>query len=174
MKFAIYLLALVVVLGGLFVYFRPDPSSSPSTSTVNVAPASTSGPPAAPSMPAATIATTKVGDTPEVSGMPQLGATTSSSAAAMQPTPQVFDLVIRRSRLVSGPTVIQVHKGDQVILRLTSDGSDELHLHGYDLHAPTRAGQTTTLQFSATKTGRFGYELHHAKTELGALEVYPR
>jgi hypothetical protein len=56
---------------------------------------------------------------------------------------------------------------------LKSDIADELHLHGYDLHIKTKPGETATLRFNASKTGRFGYELHHAKAELGALEVYP-
>ena len=30
------------------------------------------------------------------------------------------------------------------------------------------------LRFMATRTGRFGLELHRAQAELGALEVYPR
>ena len=150
MKFSIYFLAILAVLGGLLLFFKPESPSPPSTSTANEA--------------AASNVLAKVG--------------TSSSPEAVPPSPpppsKVFEIMIRHGQLVSGPAVIQVHKGDDVIVRLTSDTSDELHLHGYDLHVNTRPGETTTLQFSATRTGRFGYELHHSKAELGALEVYPR
>ena len=86
----------------------------------------------------------------------------------------VFEWTIRKGRLVSGPAVLQVHEGEQVTVTIKSDDSDELHLHGYDLHARIRPGQTASLQFTAGRTGRFGLELHKAHTELGALEVYPR
>ena len=77
-------------------------------------------------------------------------------------------------KVTSGPVVLQVHEGEQVILHIRSDRSDELHLHGYDLHAQIRPQETASLQFTATRTGRFGLELHEARTELGALEVYPQ
>ena len=86
----------------------------------------------------------------------------------------VFELVIKGGKLVEGPVVLQVHQGEQVTLSIRSDSSDELHLHGYDLHARLTPDQTTSLQFTANRTGRFGLELHQAHTELGALEVYPR
>jgi hypothetical protein len=185
MKFALYLLAVVVLLGGLFFAFKPEsrdvPSvAAPSTVAVNAptlpdAPRSSTG--AAPAVPPQNVGQpgpTAAAPAPTTtSPVP----TTTSPTATTTPnpsSPQRFELIIRRGQLISGPTVIQVHKGDEVIIALTSDANDEVHLHGYDLHVRTRAGETTTLQFIARQTGRFGYELHHAKTELGALEVYPR
>ena len=157
MKFAIYLVALLALLGGLFVFFKPERPSEPASSTAGTrAPGSEAAPVAA--APAAKVS----------------AAASATTPASSPPPPQVFELLIRRGRLVSGPSVIKVHKDDEVIIRLTSDASDDVHLHGYDLHVPTRAGETTTLQFVAKQTGRFGYELHNAKAELGALEVYPR
>jgi hypothetical protein len=100
----------------------------------------------------------------------------TGAAAPASPTParDVFELVVRGGRLVSGPAVLQVHEGEQVTLRIRSDRSDEVHLHGYDLHAQIGPQQTASLQFTADRTGRFDLELHKANTELGALEVYPR
>lgn len=109
--------------------------------------------------------------TPESPTAATSGTPTLDLAVA---APVVFDLVIQRGRLVTGPAVIQVRQGDEVIFRMICDSSDELHLHGYNLHLTLVPDKTTTLQFSAKQTGRFGYELHHAKAELGALEVYPR
>ena len=86
----------------------------------------------------------------------------------------VFDLEIKDGRLASGKSVIQVHRGEQVVLRIRSNTTDELHLHGYDLHARITPQETAVLEFSANRTGRFTLELHQAQTELGALEVYPR
>ena len=74
----------------------------------------------------------------------------------------------------SGKSVIQVHRGEQVVLRFKSNTADELHLHGYDLYARITPQETAVLEFSANRTGRFTMELHQAQSELGALEVYPR
>jgi hypothetical protein len=97
-------------------------------------------------------------------------ATAASNAA---PGKDVFDLVVKNGRLASGRSVMQVHQGDHVVLRISSNASDELHLHGYDLHAQITPQETAVLDFSANRTGRFTLELHQANTELGALEVYP-
>jgi hypothetical protein len=69
---------------------------------------------------------------------------------------------------------MEAHEGDAVVVEITSDTRDELHLHGYDLRAQIMPGEPTRLSFRATRTGRFGLELHVAHSELGALEVYPR
>ena len=86
----------------------------------------------------------------------------------------IFDLEIKDGRLASGKSVIQVHRGEQVVLRFKSNTADELHLHGYDLYARISPQETAVLEFSANRTGRFTMELHQAQSELGALEVYPR
>ena len=150
MKLFLYTVLLVALLGGLFVLFKPQ---SPPPAPAAAASVATPAAPVAPSAPV---------------------APPPPAAVPSPPPPAVFDLVIRRGQLVSGPTVIQVKKDDEVIIHITADTADELHLHGYDLHVKTRPGETATLQFSAARTGRFGYELHHGKSELGALEVYPR
>jgi hypothetical protein len=104
----------------------------------------------------------------------------STSNTSEQPVPgmparsDVFELIIKGGKPVGGPKVLQVHEGEQVTLNIQSDSADELHLHGYDLHAHITPDRTATLQFTAYHTGRFGMELHKAHTELGALEVYPR
>jgi hypothetical protein len=85
----------------------------------------------------------------------------------------VFDLVVKDGQLASGQSVIQVHRGEHVVLRISSNATDELHLHGYDLYAQITPQKTAVLEFNANRTGRFTLELHKANTELGALEVYP-
>src|SRR6266576_6231871 len=48
---------------------------------------------------------------------------------------RVFELAVKAGKLVEGPAVLHVREGDQVDLQVTSDSGDELHVHGYDLHA---------------------------------------
>lgn len=112
-----------------------------------------------------------------VAAVPASGA---SSAAREQPAPkaslrrEVFEINIRNGKAVSGATLLKAREGDEIILKIVSDRSDELHLHGYDLHADLVPGETSTLAFTATRTGHFGMEMHRSHTELGALEVYPQ
>src|SRR4051794_40546280 len=61
----------------------------------------------------------------------------------------VVDIVVRRGRRISGPSVIKVKKGDNVTLRITNDAVDELHLHGYNLHVPVMPETPAVLQFTA-------------------------
>jgi hypothetical protein len=90
------------------------------------------------------------------------------------PAPRAFDWVVKEGKLVAGPAVMQVVQGEDVAIKLTSDQADELHLHGYELHAEVNANEPATLYFKATHTGRFGLELHQAHLELGTLEVSPQ
>ncbi len=90
------------------------------------------------------------------------------------PKPQIFEMVVNKGKLVSGPAVIQVREGDDVELKITTDHDDELHVHGYDLHLSLKANVPAMLAFRAEHSGRFDYELHHAHADLGALEVQPK
>ena len=144
-----FLVAAFVSVAALWFFFKPQRSGLQAPAAA----AAAANGPAAMSVPA---------------GGPGQTAQTPSTQG------EVFDLAIKGGRLVSGPAVLQVHEGEQVTLHIRSDSSDELHLHGYDLHARIQPQETASLQFTADRTGRFGLELHKARTELGALEVYPR
>ncbi|MDO9452908.1 MAG: hypothetical protein Q7J29_08605 [Stagnimonas sp.] len=96
------------------------------------------------------------------------------AAPPASPVPQQFDLVVKDKKRVSGPAVISVAQGTPVTLRITVDHHDELHLHGYDLTLKLPTATPTELRFTADKSGRFEYELHHAHLDLGVLEVQPQ
>lgn len=97
-----------------------------------------------------------------------------AGAVAAQATEQVFSLVVKDNKLVSGPKVIRLKRDDQVTLNILTDRADELHLHGYDLHLKLVPDQQATLKFVAKRTGRFGFELHKSGVELGVFEIYPK
>lgn len=89
-------------------------------------------------------------------------------------TEKTFELRVRDGKLVSGAASLQVRQGDRVTLRIDSNVNDELHVHGYDLKMRIKAGEPATLQFAASRSGRFELELHRKHAQVGALEVYPR
>lgn len=90
------------------------------------------------------------------------------------PQPQVFELTVNKGALFAGPDKLQVTQGEEIILRIISDQADELHLHGYDLALPLKAGAQAELRFVADRSGRFEYELHEAHAGIGVLEVQPK
>ena len=63
------------------------------------------------------------------------------------------------------------HQNDKVTINVTSDTDGEVHLHGYDIHFDTKAGQTVTQKFTADKTGDFPIEWESTSTELGHFVV---
>ncbi len=66
-----------------------------------------------------------------------------------------------------------VDKGDRVVIVVTSDLADELHLHGYDVSRPVAAGGTARLPFKATIPGRFEVELEERGVVVADITVGP-
>jgi hypothetical protein len=100
--------------------------------------------------------------------------TSPSEAPAPIPQEKAFAFVVRNGKLFSGPAALQVRQGEHVRLNIESNADDELHLHGYDFKLRIKAGEPATLEFAASRSGRFGLELHKRHSDLGALEVYPQ
>ena len=98
-----------------------------------------------------------------------------SIQAAQEPTQaKVFDVVIKNRILISlENNTIQVIKGDEVILKITSDEAGEFHLHGYGLSAQLFANEPAEIKFEADIAGRFEFEGHEFEKTLGAVEVLP-
>jgi hypothetical protein len=103
-----------------------------------------------------------------------VAAATVPSMVSPSASSRVFELTIKKGRLVAGPAVLRAHEGERITVHIASDSNDELHLHGYDLRTPTKPDSIASLQLTANRTGRFGLELHKAHAEIGALEVYPQ
>ena len=89
------------------------------------------------------------------------------------PSLKEFVLKLEGRRLVSGPSVLSVREGDTVIVKITSDEAEELHLHGYDESVGLVPNTETSITFLANASGRFPFELEVSKTEVGSLEVQP-
>lgn len=64
-------------------------------------------------------------------------------------------------------------KGEQVRFRVNSDISDEIHVHGYDLHENVRGGSSVSFSFPATIEGVFVIELEAKAEQIAELRVRP-
>jgi hypothetical protein len=69
------------------------------------------------------------------------------------------------------PSDLSANQNDNVTINVTSDTDGEVHLHGYDIHFDSKAGQTVTHTFKADKTGDFEIEWESTSTHLGHLVV---
>lgn len=83
-----------------------------------------------------------------------------------------IDLSVTGARSMS-PEHLTVKQNDNVTINVKSDTDGEVHLHGYDVHFDTRAGQTVSQTFKADKTGTFELEWESTGTHLGDFTVNP-
>jgi len=96
-----------------------------------------------------------------------------STASTTTPPGQakVIDIQIKGGKPVGGITRVTVQKGQDVSLVVHSDVADEVHLHGYDLHADVKAGGTAGIDFKASIPGVFEAELESRKLQILELTV---
>ena len=73
---------------------------------------------------------------------------------------QVFDVALAEGHVPPERRTIQVTRGDDVVLRWTSDRAVALHLHGYDIEQSVPAGGSATMRFAANIAGRFPVSEH--------------
>lgn len=89
-------------------------------------------------------------------------------------TVKTFNLTVKNRELTSGGGTLKVQQGDKVKLIITVDENEEFHLHGYDKSMELQKDQPAEVQFTASQTGSFEFELEKSGTELGFLQVSPR
>jgi len=94
------------------------------------------------------------------------------------PTTPVAQAKVVTIRVVGGqpeggiqrPTIEQ---GEKVVLVVSSDSGEAMHLHGYNLEKEIVPGKPVRLPFTANIAGRFELELHPTDTLLAVIEVKP-
>jgi plastocyanin len=93
--------------------------------------------------------------------------------------PQATRIQIRGGTLVGEPAEIHAKNGDTVVIVVTADAPDDIHLHGYDIEKKVEPGKPTTFRFKANLEGEFEIESHVAEDAgrdplLGTLIVEPQ
>ena len=99
--------------------------------------------------------------------------TTSETTTTAAASPIVVTVVVENGAPKGGIVRQTVSKGDHVVLVVTSDVADEIHLHGYDKSKNVPAGGTIRLPFVASVPGRFVVELEQRGVQIGDLTVNP-
>jgi hypothetical protein len=85
---------------------------------------------------------------------------------------RTIDVTVAGAKTMS-PDTWRANQNDTLTVNIKSDTDGEVHLHGYDIHFDTKAGQTVTQTFKADKTGSYPIEWEGMSTELGRLVVSP-
>jgi hypothetical protein len=103
---------------------------------------------------------------------------TTTTTTTTQTTTEVEQPTFVRVRVVGGVPkggIVRetVTKGDRVVLVVTSDVADHVHLHGYDIMRDVAAGGTARIRFRATLPGRFEVELEDRGVPIADLTVEP-
>lgn len=89
------------------------------------------------------------------------------------PKPTTVRVKVRGGVPVGGVVRASTDKGDRVVLLVTSDVSDHVHVHGYDLMRDVGPGSPARIAFRTTIPGRFEVELEDRGVPIAELTVTP-
>jgi hypothetical protein len=142
------------LLVSLFFALRPDDDESETQTTIQTTTAETT----TEAPPTTTEQVTTEGPPP----------TTTQAPATVE-----INYVIVGGRPQGGIAHDSVARGRNVVITVTSDVADHVHVHGYDLMADVAPGAPATIRFTADAPGRFEIELEDSGVQIAELEVRP-
>jgi hypothetical protein len=147
MRNALIVAGTVALATVLFLVLRPDDTDEPSAN------------------PSPTTAPTTV----------QTGTTTVTVPPPPPgpPPPARVTIAVRGGLPVGGIRRVTVVRGRRVILRVTSDVSDHVHLHGYDVMRDVGPGQPAQIAFRATRVGTVEAELEDRGVQIASITTKP-
>jgi hypothetical protein len=110
--------------------------------------------------------------TATASTAPSTAAPAAPSPTA-PPAPQVrtIDVGYAGGQVTGTSGREQVRLGEQVVLRVSSDVPEQVHVHGYDLEVDVPAGGSADIPVTASIPGVFEVELHESGKVLYQLRV---
>ena len=103
----------------------------------------------------------------------QDGEAPTATAPAAPPVPAATRIRVRGGAPVGGVQTIEVEAGDRIRFTVSSDQSDEVHVHGYDLEKPVAPDAPARFSFTADADGIFEVELHGSGAQIAELRVNP-
>jgi hypothetical protein len=104
---------------------------------------------------------------------PTTPTSTGSGKPAKPAPPPVTQIVVKGGQPAGGIKTITVGKGDQIRFAVSSDVSDEIHVHGYDFMKDVKAGGKVSFSFPAKIDGEFEVELESRGEQIAKLVVNP-
>lgn len=104
---------------------------------------------------------------------PAVTSPAATPTATPSPTPEVRTIAIKLANGKASPngTRVNLAKGEKIILDITSDRDDEVHVHGFDKEIEVRAGKRVKVEMVADRTGRYEVESHHPELLIVVLQI---
>jgi hypothetical protein len=90
------------------------------------------------------------------------------------PGPKTFRIALRGHNPVGGRKTIKITKGDRALLVVTSDGSDTVHLHGWNIERKITPAKPGRYAFRAKNEGAYELESHTTEQKIATIQVQPR
>jgi hypothetical protein len=101
------------------------------------------------------------------------GSNDATTTNGTTPLAKTITITVQDGKPAGGIVHASVKQGSKVTLVVHSDVSDEVHLHGYDLHTDVEKGGTGRIVFTANIAGRFEAELESRSEQILDLTVQP-
>lgn len=134
------------------------PSAAPSADTTSAAAPSASSSSAAPSASSSSAASPS--------------EPTSASSATTPDGALVIDIILVDGTVTPNGTKYDVAVGQTVVLNVTSDHDDEIHVHSEpEVELEVIAGTPVSTQFVTQQSGSFEVEAHHPEKIIAILNV---
>jgi hypothetical protein len=89
------------------------------------------------------------------------------------PPPARVRIVVKGGKPVGGVRRLTVAKGRRVVLTVSADVSDHVHLHGYDVMRDVAPGKPARFAFRATIVGTVELELEDSGVPLARITTQP-
>lgn len=140
---ALIIAATVVVAAVLFVVLRPDDDDETTTPPPQTNPTTEREPTVPPPRPPAL------------------------------PPPARVRIMVRDGRPVGGIRRVTVGRGRRVVLTVSADVSDHVHLHGYNVFRDVAPGRPARIAFRATILGTVEVELEERRIPVATVTVQP-
>lgn len=96
--------------------------------------------------------------------------TTTTTTTTEAPGPLTIEIDYRDGE-VDGPDEVEVELAERVIIIVTGDVEDEVHLHGYNVFADVGPSSAAVIEFDANVPGIFEVELEDAGKLLVEIVV---
>jgi hypothetical protein len=99
------------------------------------------------------------------------GTTTATTAST--PPPAATKIVYANGKLVGGIKTLKVPKGTHIVLDVTSDVEDEVHVHGPNIMRDVGPNAPAHVEFDVPTPGRYEVELEQRGVQIADIQVQP-
>ncbi|MCG5432592.1 hypothetical protein LV457_09865 [Mycobacterium sp. MYCO198283] len=98
----------------------------------------------------------------------------STAPSEVKPAGLTVDITISGGSVTPTNGSFDAKVGEPIVLRVTSDAPDELHVHSNPEHSfPVAAAPGQSFEFTVDVPGRVDVELHHLDKTVATLNVRP-